>query len=142
MASPSATEARLSDVPTEPFGVFEVKQLTRGTALESVVAADWVRIGPGKTSEVHRHNHAETVLWIVEGSGTVIVDGTDYPVEAGSRIAIARGIYHGVRTDHDSLVFLSVQSPPILDTAEGTLDLETQASPTSREPDPSGVEPG
>ena len=117
-------EVRLPSVPSEEFGVFEVRQLTRGTALESITAADWVTIGSGKTSEIHRHNHAETVLWIVSGSGTVVVDGSDYPVEAGARIAIGKGVYHGVRTQGEALTFLSVQSPPILDKEEGTLDLE------------------
>lgn len=119
---------RLPDVPTEPFGVFEVQQLTRGTALESVVAADWVRIAPGRTSEIHRHNHAETVLWIVEGSGTVIVAGDEYAVSSGARVAIGKGVFHGVRTGEQALTFLSVQSPPILDVEGGTVDLEPQAT--------------
>ena len=124
MPKSPAFPTRLPDVVTEPFDVFEVQQLTRGTSLESIVAADWVRIAPGKTSEVHRHHRAETVLLVVEGSGTVIVDGTDYPVSVGSRIAIGQGIYHGVRTTDQPLTFLSVQSPPILDHEAGTLDLE------------------
>lgn len=126
MANPAPHDARLPDVPAEPFGVFQVKQLTRGTALESVVAADWVTISPGKTSEIHRHNHAETVLWIVDGSGIVLVDGVEYPISAGSRIAIGKGVYHGVRTGDRPLIFLSVQAPPILNQESGTLDLETE----------------
>lgn len=119
---------RLADAPSEAFGVFEVKQLTRGTALESIVAADWVTIAPERTSEVHRHNHAETVLWIVEGAGTLIVGDAEHPVEAGARVAIGKGVYHGVRTADRALTFLSVQSPPILDRERGTMDLEPRAS--------------
>ena len=124
---------RLPDVPSETFGVFEVKQLTRGTLLESIVAGDWVTIAPGKTSEIHRHNHAETILWIVEGAGTIIVGDAEHPVEAGARIAIGKGIFHGVRTTDRALTFLSIQSPPILDKDHDTLDLET-LSPRSPAP--------
>ncbi len=114
----------LPAVSPETFGVFEVLQLTRGTALDSIVAADWVTMSPGKTSEIHRHNEAETVLWIIEGTGIVVVDGMDFHVAKGARLAIGKGCFHGVRTDLDSLTFLSVQSPPILDHDHGTLDLE------------------
>ncbi len=128
MPHSSPTGVRLPDVPTEPFGVFEVQQLTRSTALESIVAADWVRIAAGKTSEIHRHNQAETILWIVEGSGTVVVADTEFAVEPGARIAIGKGVYHGVRTSGQSLTFLSVQCPPILNHETGTLDLEPETA--------------
>jgi hypothetical protein len=56
-------------LPSEHFDVFEVTQITRGTPLESVVAADLVTVEPGRASEVHRHNGAETLLLILDGSG-------------------------------------------------------------------------
>lgn len=118
----------IRDVPVVGFGVFEVAQLTRGTPLEHLVAADWVTVAPGRTSEVHRHNQAETVLLIVEGSGFVRVGESEEPVTAGDRIVIGKGVYHGVRTETDGLTFLSVQAPPILDYAAGTLDLEPLGS--------------
>lgn len=117
-------QAPLPDVPVEIYGVFEVMQLTRGSALESIVAADWVTIGPEKISEIHRHNQAETVLWIVEGSGIVVVEGVDHEVTKGARIAIGKGLFHGVRTRQYALTFLSIQSPPILNKEDGHLDLE------------------
>jgi len=112
------------DLPSEHFDVFDVTQITRGTLLESVVAADLVSVAPGQTSQVHRHNQAETVLLILEGSGTVLVGDSDVPVSKGARVLIGKGVFHGVRTEGESLTFLSVQSPPILDQAKGTLDLE------------------
>jgi quercetin dioxygenase-like cupin family protein len=113
-----------TDLPRERHDVFEVTQLTRGTPLESVVAADLVVVAPGRASEVHRHNEAETVLLILGGSGTVLVGESRLRVTKGARVLIRKGIFHGVRTEGESLTFLSVQSPPILDTAQGTFDLE------------------
>ena len=113
-----------TDLPREHHDVFEVTQITRGTLLESVVAADLVSIAPGRASEVHRHNEAETVLLILDGSGIVLVGESSLRVSKGARILIGKGVFHGVRTERESLIFLSIQSPPILDKAQGTLDLE------------------
>ena len=104
--------------------VFQVMQLTRGTELESIVGADYVRLDPEQTSKIHRHNRAETVLYILDGHGVIVVEDVDHNVVAGDRIRIRIGQYHGVRTASSSLAFLSVQSPPILDKSTGVLDLE------------------
>jgi quercetin dioxygenase-like cupin family protein len=104
--------------------VFQVMQLTRGTELESIVGADYVRLDPEQTSKIHRHNRAETVLYILDGQGVVVVEDVDHNVVAGDRIRIRTGQYHGVRTEASALAFLSVQSPPILDKSTGVLDLE------------------
>ena len=111
-------------LPSEPFGVFGVTQVTRGTALAHVVAVDLVTVAPGQTSEVHRHNQAETVLLVLAGSGSVRVGDEEWAVAAGDRVRIGKGVYHGVRTGGGPLTFLSVQSPPILDRERGRLDLE------------------
>lgn len=110
--------------PVEPYDVFEVEQLTRDTALQAIVAVDRVRVAPGRSSRSHRHNRAETVLWIVEGSGVVRVGDRRIEARPGHRIAIGPGVVHGVETGAEALVFLSVQAPPILDEATGSLDLE------------------
>lgn len=110
--------------PVERFGVFDVQQLTRGTRLESTVAADLVTIGPHSTSEVHRHNRAETVIYILRGRGMALVGDAWHEVQAGDRVLIGAGVFHGFATDEHAIDFISVQSPPILDESTGQLDLE------------------
>jgi mannose-6-phosphate isomerase-like protein (cupin superfamily) len=113
------------DIVTETHDIFQVTQLTRDTELQSEVAADRVVVEPGQASQIHRHNHAETVLYILAGSGVIVVDDVDHPVVEGDRIRVGKGVFHGVRTgEADTLTFLSVQRPPILDEATGVLDLE------------------
>lgn len=112
------------DLERELHDVFNVMQLTRGTDLEHDVGVDLVDLDPGQTSQIHRHNRAETVLYIMDGDGIVVIDDTHHAVTAGDRIRIRPGQFHGVRTGADPLTFLSVQTPPILDKATGTLDLE------------------
>lgn len=128
------------NIPVELHdGVFHVCQVTRSTALECMVGADLVHVEPRKQSHMHRHNRAETVLFITAGAGEVLLDGIDdatctrVPVAKGDRITIAAGRYHAIRTVTEPLDFLSVQMPPILDKASGTLDLEWLVPPSTAE---------
>lgn len=117
-------DIRLAAPAVERFDVFDVQQVTRGTALQSRVAADMVSIGPHARSEVHRHLHSETVLFVLEGSARARVGERHVDVRAGDRILIGKGVYHGFETAASPLRFLSVQSPPILDESTGLLDLD------------------
>ncbi len=112
------------DLSVETHDVFRVRQVTRDTSLEHLVGADVVVLDEHMTSQLHRHNRSDTVLYILEGSGTVIIEDVDHLVAAGDRVHIAPGQFHGVRTSESALKFLSVQSPPILDKSTGMLDLE------------------
>ena len=84
--------------PVERFDVFDVVQLTRGTPLESLVAADLVELAPHSTSEVHRHDRARTVVYLFEGSARVLVGETWHDAGAGDRVVIEPGAYHGFQT--------------------------------------------
>jgi len=115
------------DLVVERQDVFDVLQVCRGTPLESLVGADIVEVGPASESSIHRHNHAETVLYILDGEAEVVVGDLVVPVHKGHRIRVGKGVFHGFRTHEHSVQFLSVQSPPILDKATGNRDLEPQA---------------
>ena len=58
----------------EYYDVFFVTQITKATALAHIVAVDRVQVEPEKRSQTHRHNDAETVLFIESGSGTVVIN--------------------------------------------------------------------
>ena len=120
------SDGKIAGVETELHGVFQVRQVTRGTALETLVGADLVRVEAGQASSMHRHNLAETVLFFTLGAGEVLLhaDRQAVPVAVGDRVVIPAGTYHAVRTTTHAVEFLSVQSPPILDLSTGVLDLE------------------
>jgi len=113
-----------TELAHEFVDVFDVVQLTLETGLQSLVAADLVTVAPGSTSQIHRHNNADTVLYIISGTGEIIVAEEAIPVRAGERVLVGKAVYHGVITRADTMVFLSVQAPPILDKNSGHLDLE------------------
>lgn len=110
----------------ERHDVFDVMQLTRDTALANEVGVDLVEVDPGQESSMHRHNHAETVLYFTGGAGEVLLgaEREAHPVVAGDRLRIGKGVFHAVRTNDSALTFVSVQTPPILDIVAGTRDLE------------------
>jgi mannose-6-phosphate isomerase-like protein (cupin superfamily) len=112
----------------EYYDVIFVTQLTRATALAHIVAVDRVRVEPERHSQTHRHNDAETVLFIESGSGTVVINTIDHFVTAGDRLCIPRGAWHSVITGREALIFTSVQSPPIHDDATGRHDLELETN--------------
>ncbi len=111
-------------LPEELYDVFYVTQITKATALQHLVAVDQVRVEAWKCSATHRHNEAETVLFMEQGSGYVTINEERHLVKAGDRVCIPRGTWHNVSTFQDGLIFISIQSPPIHDEAAGRHDLE------------------
>lgn len=118
------TKNNPSNPQPETYDVFNVTQITRDTVLENDIAADYVTLEPHKNSEIHRHNKAETVIYILEGTGTIRVGENDVDVKPGDRIYIPKGTFHGVSTNENGLKFISIQMPPILDKSRDHLDLE------------------
>lgn len=110
-------------LPEELYDVFYVTQMTRGTTLNNI-GVDWVRMEPWKCSKKHRHNIAETVLFIKHGSGFVIVNDVRHLAKAEDRICIPVGAWHFVTSFQDGLQFISIQYPSIHDEATGRHDLE------------------
>lgn len=114
----------MQQLPEESYDVFHVIQLTRGTALENAVAVDRVRVEQWKQSQMHRHNKAETILFMEQGSGYVVINNEKHLVKAEDRLCIPCGAWHSVSTFQDGLMFVSIQSPPIHDQAADWHDLE------------------
>jgi len=67
-------------------GTTATQALTAGVA--DLNAGDWLGL--------HRHTPAE-IYYIVQGHGTVTLDGADYPVSAGTAVYIPGGTEHGIR---------------------------------------------
>src|SRR3546814_20153305 len=81
---------------------------------------DLVTMESGQSSQTHRHNFSETVLFFLGGEATVFINDTPHAVSAGDRILIHKAEYHSVATSAASgCSFLSVQTPPILSKATG-----------------------
>ncbi len=59
------------------------------------------RIPPGSTIAEHRHDDNEEIYLIVEGSGTLLLDGERIPVTDGDVSLVERGHTHGLENTSD-----------------------------------------
>jgi mannose-6-phosphate isomerase-like protein (cupin superfamily) len=66
--------------------------------------------------QVHQHQEADEVLFVLEGTGFGILDDTRMPVEKGSAIYVPKGVWHGVENPESELLLLWVVAPPGLET--------------------------
>ena len=62
--------------------------------------------------QVHQHQEADEVLFVLEGTGFGILDDTRMAVEKGSAIYIPKGVWHGVENPDSELLLLWVVAPP------------------------------
>ena len=54
-----------------------------------------IRVAPGdRVRPAHSHPHSEEVIYIMSGSGRVLVDGEVAPVRAGSVVLFPQGAVH------------------------------------------------
>ena len=68
---------------------------------------------PRGYAEVHSHEVAENLYYILRGKGIVELDGVRHLVEPGIVIHIPPGVRHGIfNTGVEDLVFIVVASPP------------------------------
>jgi mannose-6-phosphate isomerase-like protein (cupin superfamily) len=56
--------------------------------------------------QVHQHQEADEVLFVLEGAGFGILDDARTPVEKGSAIYVPKGVWHGVENPDSELLLL------------------------------------
>ena len=74
----------------------ELRWVVAPSALQSEhCSACVIRVAPGdKVRPAHSHPNGEEVIYIVAGSGRVMVGGDVQPVNAGTTVLFPRGIVH------------------------------------------------
>jgi quercetin dioxygenase-like cupin family protein len=66
---------------------------------------------PGAGIPRHRHAYMDEFIYILEGSGTFILDDERHPIEKGGTIFIPKGSWHAFENPGSDLVFLWAVSP-------------------------------
>ena len=67
-----------------------------GTTATRALTAGIADLNGGDWLGLHRHTPAE-IYYVLEGHGTVTLDGDDYPVSAGTAVYIPGDTEHGIR---------------------------------------------
>ena len=108
-------------MPESPFrtwnGVepFEFVDGVRLTAIggEQVLLCR-VSYDPGKKVPLHKHDHTEQVMVIVDGSVDMAIDGEWATLSAGDVVVVNRGLEHELHSN-DGVTFFEALSPVPLD---------------------------
>jgi mannose-6-phosphate isomerase-like protein (cupin superfamily) len=48
-------------------------------------------------AKLHFHKRSTELYYVLDGAGSVVLDGTEYPVSKGSLVHIPPGVVHGAR---------------------------------------------
>jgi mannose-6-phosphate isomerase-like protein (cupin superfamily) len=72
-----------------------------------------VQVGVG--IPIHRHFQTDEVFYVVEGSGTFILDDASHPIEKGGSIFIPKNAWHGFENADRELLLLWIVAPPGLE---------------------------
>lgn len=64
-----------------------------------------IEVQPGQTVRpAHSHPNSEEVIYILRGSGRVMIDGVVEPVKAGCAVLFPKGAIHMLRNSGDELM--------------------------------------
>lgn len=141
-ASSAATATDRLPAVSEVFdlwqlGVFPVNQFVGGALCNAAAAAssmsvdaasateetlELVQLQPNSMYQPHSHTHAAAVVWIISGTGDLLLGGQRLPYKAHQRFILPNGVPHGFHTQ-EATFFLSIQSPPIIDKNTGSIDI-------------------
>ena len=64
---------------------------------------------------IHRHLKMDEAFYVLEGSGTFILDDVRHPIEKGATVFIPRNAWHGFESRDRGLLLLWVMAPAGLD---------------------------
>ncbi len=70
-----------------------------------------VRIEPRQRTEISFHKVAEEYYFVLGGSGTAILNGRSFPLNAGDFLRLPPGTTHGFETGEEALDLLDVHTP-------------------------------
>ena len=94
----------VTDESIRPWGHYDV--LSDGNGFKTKA----ITVRPGKRLSYQRHARRSEHWFVVQGSGTVLLDGTSSDVRAGSAVDVPVGTAHRISNTGDvDLVFVEVQ---------------------------------
>lgn len=90
-----------------------VWELLRPPEVGTIGSVDYCQIYPGNGQRAHRHEDHEQVLYIVDGAGSIKVDGETADVREGDVVYVPVGAEHALSNlAEDWLQYLSIDALP------------------------------
>ncbi len=81
-------------------------------------------------ARLHYHKRATEIYYVLEGGGTILLDGVEHPIAKGSILHIPPGVVHGARGQMRILVI------GIPDMSEDDLFFPEEDDPRATAPEP------
>jgi quercetin dioxygenase-like cupin family protein len=81
---------------------------------------------------IHRHFEMDEVLYVLEGSGTFILDDVCHSVEKGGSLFIPKNTWHGFENADRELLLLWIVAPPGLEAFFREVATRPGVPPTPR----------
>ena len=103
----------------EIFDLYQCGLFKNGLIDENV---ELVELQPQSIYSPHFHKKSSATVYIITGTGTFQLADNAIKYKPGVRIDIPAGALHGFKTKTPTL-FLSIQSPPIMNPENGEIDL-------------------
>lgn len=97
------------------LGIFQ----TEDEAQENI---ELVELPPQATYQAHYHQHSSAIIYIVCGEGSLRLGKQFFSYKPSHRFVIPAKTLHGFKTETNTL-FLSIQSPPIINPDNGKIDM-------------------
>ncbi len=93
------------------------------------VSVNWIEVPAGASEGLRSHEEAEQVYVVVGGSGKMSATGDTQDLGQGDLVLIPPATDHSVANDNtETLILVSVQSPPVSADELYSLHLATQAA--------------
>lgn len=103
----------------EIFDLYQCGSFKNGNDDENL---ELVELSAESQYRPHYHKNSFATIYIISGTGEFILDKQQIQYNPGLRIHIPAGALHGFRTK-DKTLFLSIQSPSIIDRNTQEVDL-------------------
>ncbi len=107
---------RVDDVAWEPHPRFKTLQIKvlEAKATNPQASVLLVRVDVGGVIPEHTHTIEIETAYVLEGQGTLTVDGENYPFEAGIHASIPIGALHSVHNIGPApMLIYAIHTPPI-----------------------------
>jgi quercetin dioxygenase-like cupin family protein len=91
----------------------QIHRLVGPEDTEGRYAVNHVRFEGGEDFPDHVHDRAYALIYVLEGKGYALIDGTKHPVETGDVIFLPPGTAHGIFADEGAVSYLACLSPDL-----------------------------
>jgi len=110
--APTAKVSDVKDLPGRVVHGMGVREFV-GEGNSMNLTALYIEIDPSGQAPRNHHKIAEEIAFVIQGSGTLELDGVLHELRAGTIIYIPPGTNHHVIAGPDGLRVLALMTPPV-----------------------------